>query len=137
MRLLQELLIRLKTNLPAINKNPALLHSLFFIVLLFVQLNAYVQIDPLKRDSLSRSIDSSAKRYRRLEDTIITIQDSTYQVATNKAFVQNSGSNDQLYAEQKRKEKKEQQQGFVRMITGVLLFIVLAIGIFRKRKPDA
>ena len=72
------------------------------VIILLLQFNSYGQIDPKKLDSLSRSIDSSAKLIRSDQDRFIKVQDSAYHSEVNKALGQGSRNHDQFLAEKKR-----------------------------------
>jgi hypothetical protein len=100
-------------------------------VFLFVQLTGYGQIDPKKLDSLSRLIDSSAKAYKRQQDTIIKVQESTYRLEANKPPQQNPYAVDDSVAEQRRKER---QANTIRIVIGVLLLVSLVVVLLRKKK---
>jgi len=107
------------------------------LLFLLVQINAKAQIDPRKLDSLSRAIDSAAKQYRQEQDRTIEARDSAYRSQVNKVLKQNGQDRDEFFAQQKSKLEKERQQRMIRVVTGVLLLIVLAIILFRRRKPTA
>ena len=107
------------------------------VIILLLQFNSYGQVDPKKLDSLSRSIDSSAKLIRSDQDRFIKVQDSAYHSEVNKALGQGSRNHDQFLAEKKRREEKERQQAIVRIGLSVLIFIVPILVLLRKRKPKS
>jgi len=100
-----------------------------------MQFNVFAQIDQKKRDSLARAIDSSAKAYRTSQDSFTKKQDSIYRSSIKIDVEQNNRQHEQFIAEQKRRENKQRQQAYIRILIGVLLFTVLIIGFLRKRKP--
>jgi hypothetical protein len=100
-------------------------------VFLCIHLADYGQIDPNKLDSLSRSIDSSAKAYKQQQSAIIKVQESTYR-SKAKALQQNARPANDSIAEQRRKES---QPHTIRIVIGVLLLLVPIFIILRKKKP--
>jgi hypothetical protein len=110
------------------------MHRLLLAIALLMQLGILAQIDPKKRDSLAKSIDSSAKAYRSWQDSFTNAQDSIYHAAINKEVKNASRNPDQFLAEQKRKEAKERQQAIVRIIIGVALLAIGIIAIVKRRK---
>jgi hypothetical protein len=100
---------------------------------LLIAFKSYSQIDQKKLDSLSRSIDSSAKAYRAWQDSFNKVQDSIYQAAINKDF-QSSHNPGQLSPEQKRKEAKERQKIILRIGVSIAILIIAAIVWLRRKK---
>ena len=98
---------------------------------------AIPQIDPAKLDSLSRAIDSSSKAYKAWQDSFTKVQDSLYRSSLKKDIEQNNRNLQQYLAEQKRRERKERQQAYIRIFAGLSLFIVLIFVLLRKRRPKS
>lgn len=100
-----------------------------------MQFHGFAQIDQKKLDSLAKAIDSSAKAYKQWQNRFTKQQDSIYR-STIKIDVDQHNRNLQQYlSEHKRREKKVQQQAYIRIGISVLLFIVLAMILFAGRKP--
>jgi hypothetical protein len=107
------------------------MRSLPFAIILLLQLSAYSQIDAHKLDSFSRSIDSSARAARKMQDSIIKVQDSTYRSEVSRTIPKKSRENIGVAAEQKIKERRII---LIATITGILLLVALIILIQRKQK---
>lgn len=109
--------------------------GLIVVPLFLLHLNVHGQVDPKKVDSLSRSIDSSVRAYKEQQDRVIKQHDSVYKLELNKAHQQKK-SNDPGHVLNLKKspEEKERQQTIVRIVAGVLLFLVAIIALMRKRK---
>ena len=110
------------------------MHRLLLAIVLLMQFDIHAQIDPKKLDSLSRSIDSSAKVRKSWQDSFSKVQDSIYHAATSKDIKNNSHNTDQFLAEEKRKKAKERQQEILRIVTGAVLLVIGIIALIRRRK---
>jgi hypothetical protein len=101
------------------------------LLALLLFLNSYGQIDPIKLDSLARSIDSSAKALQLTQDSFVQAQDSIYRSALDNTLQRQS-----KFVEEERRKEKYRQQVTLRIIA-VVVFII-AVGLFfwirRKRK---
>lgn len=122
-----------------LNKNhlptKSLLHKFcFLLIVMLMGFYAIPQIDPAKLDSLSRAIDSSSKAYKAWQDSFTKVQDSLYRSSLKKDIEQNNRNLQQYLAEQKRRERKERQQAYIRIFAGLSLFIVLIFVLLRKRR---
>jgi len=129
--------------LPKLLKNPqlkkrsaairvqSLMFRCFSLLALLLFLNSYGQIDPIKLDSLARSIDSSAKALQLTQDSFVQAQDSIYRSALDNTLQRQT-----KFVEEERRKEKYRQQVTLRIIA-VVVFII-AVGLFfwirRKRK---
>lgn len=93
---------------------------------------SFAQINPHKLDSLSRSIDSTAKAYRNWQDSFGKVQDSIYQAAVDTP--DSTGIKNGL--EQQRKEAQRRKEALIRIGIGVFLFLMFVILLMRKRKQQ-
>jgi hypothetical protein len=108
--------------------------ALAVLPFLFFYLSDYGQIDPKKVDSLSRLIDSSAQAYKAHQDSVVKSRDSAYKSELNEALQQHSRNPGNFSAEQKRREENERRQDSVRIVLGVLLFVIAIITLMRSKK---
>jgi len=122
----------LKIDLPAINISWLTL-LLFILGLLFIS-NSYSQIDQDKLDSLSRSINSSAKAYRAWQDSFKKAQDSIYSIAIKKDLQKNRSDSDHFLAEELRREEKRRQQAILCIILSIAILITTVFVWRRRRK---
>jgi hypothetical protein len=104
------------------------------LMVLLLHLSLHAQIDQKKLDSLSRSIDSSAKAYKSWQDSFANLQDSIYHAAISRDTENNSRNLDQFLAEQKGREAKERQQAMLRIVIGIVLLAIGVIALARRRK---
>ena len=113
------------------------MHRLLLLIALLLQLHCYCQndgIDPLKRDSLARAIEASRKNLRASQDSFLKVQDSMYQAAQRAAASdQNTRNSKNLMAGNREREGKRKKQAYLRIAIGVLLFVVLIIGLTRRK----
>ena len=101
-----------------------LVFSLFFF-------SSFAQVDPHKLDSLSRSIDSTAKAYKAWQDSFSKVQDSIYQ--TSITATSDSVKSTKLSAEKKEAERRK--EALIRIGIGVFLFLLFVVLLLiRKRK---
>lgn len=110
------------------------MHRLLLAIVLLMPFNIHAQIDPKKLDSLSRSIDSSAKVRKSWQDSFAKVQDSIYHSATSKDIKNNSHNTDQSFNEGKKREAKERQQTILRIVTGAVLLLIGIMALIRRRK---
>jgi len=112
------------------------MHPILTVMVLLLSLSAYPQLDQRKLDSLSRSIDSSAKASRNWQDSFTKIQDSIYQAATAKSADDNSRNSSQLLAEQEKRESMERQRILLRILAGVSVVLIGIVAWFLKTKRN-
>jgi deoxyribodipyrimidine photolyase-like uncharacterized protein len=110
------------------------MHRLLPVIVLLLHLSIHAQIDQKKLDSLSRSIDSSAKAYKYWQDSFAKQQDSIYHAAISKEIKKDSRNPDEFLLEEKREEAEERQQTILRIVTGVVLLVIGIIALIRRRK---
>mgnify|MGYP003579655140 CR=1 FL=1 len=111
------------------------MHRYLLVLALLFQVNSFSQIDPAKLDSLSRSIDSSAKAYRQWQDSFQKRQDSIYESALRSQDTERNMRNLTNWTlENEERKRKQKQQAYIRIGIGVLFLIVLIVGWARRRK---
>ncbi len=111
------------------------MYRLLLVVMLLFQLQCYGQIDQRKLDSLSKAIDSSSAIYKKQQDVVIKTQDSIYRSEISKNL-QSSRDADRVVVGQKQRVE-QRQKDMVRLMAGILLFLILIIVLSRKRKQKA
>lgn len=99
--------------------------------LLLAAFNTYAQIDQRKLDSLSKSVDSTAKAYKHQQSIIIKTQDSLYQSSIRQQ--QHSFNKDSL-AEEKRTEANTRQKNISSMALAILLLGFVIFLLIKKRR---
>jgi hypothetical protein len=109
--------VRLKI-LPPGNSN----NALFLILLLLSNLNTVGQIDQRKLDSLSKSINSSAKEHRLWQDSFTKVQDSIYRAAISKTGNRYSPNLDNSQAKKGRRAFPESRLVIALIVIGALVF---------------
>lgn len=110
------------------------MHRFFLAFTLLFPLTIYGQIDQKKLDSLSRSIDSSAKAYKLWQDSFNKVQDSIYHAAISKNVEQNSRNLNNFIDEQKRRGANEKKQAILRIVLSIVLLVIGVIALVRRRK---
>jgi hypothetical protein len=113
------------------------MHRFLPVMVLLFNLSTYAQLDQKKLDSLSRSIDSSAKASRNWQDSFTKIQDSIYQTAIGKSAGGNSINPSQFLAEQEKRESRERQRILLRFLAGVAVVLIGVVAWFLKTKRKA
>jgi len=122
----------LKINLPAIKiSDPTLLLLILGLLSVFT---SYSQINQNKLDSLSRSINSSAKAYRAWQDSFKKVQDSIYRSAIKKDLQKNRSDLQNFSEEERRRKEKERQQTILRIVIGIAILITAVFAWRRRRK---
>ena len=80
----------------------------------------------------TKKIDSQSNALNESINASIHTMDSINRELSNKQMARNM---DAFMAEQKERDRKAKQGAYVRIGFGVLLFVVLIIGLRRKKKP--
>jgi hypothetical protein len=106
---------------------------LLFIPALFFISTSYSQINQSKLDSLSRSINSSAKAYRAWQDSFKKAQDSVYRSALKKDLQKSRSGRENFSAEERRRKERERQQTTLRIILSIAILIT-AVFVWRRRR---
>ena len=115
------------------------MHRLFFVLALltgFVGLAHQDQVDPLKLDSFKRAMESSHRQMELWQDSFNRKQDSIYGVAISHAGV-NQNSTNLLKVVTKNPTSRDEtklQRAYLIVGIGVVLFVLLAVLISRRRK---
>ena len=84
-------------------------------------------------DSLSQSIDSSAKVLQNVNDRFQQVQDSLYQLKLLRTMEQHGKPLDRFLEEKKEQERIEKRQLYIRIGLGVAILLVLIFGLIRQR----
>lgn len=131
MNILQKFLKKqILTRLPAIK---FCMQRILPVLVLLLHLIGYAQIDPAKLDSLSRSINLSAKAHKHWQDSFTKAQDSIYHAAVNRNSGDKAHKPDKSSSEQEAQSSKQRQEGIVRIAIGVLVFAIGIIALMRRR----
>ena len=114
------------------------MHRLFFVLVLLtglVGLAQQDQVDPLKLDSFKRSMESSHRQMELWQDSFNRQQDSIYEAALSNAGVnQNSTNLLKVLTKDPSRDETRLQRAYLIVGIGVVLFVLLAVLISRRKK---
>jgi len=90
-------------------------------------------IDPLKLDSLKKSIEQSKKNFKAWQDSFNKRQDSLYNAAIKEANAKNNSEDVNTFVADNKEQQKNRNQLVLTILIAILFVTVLIIALRRRR----